>query len=108
MPSLEDQEKAGSSWRNQAFQNLEIKAVKEEYEKLKTKIFPDLNIAMLHGKMKAKEKELIMNGFKDGKIDILVSTSVVEVGVDIPNAAIMMIEGAERFGWPSFISFGAG
>ncbi|MEK7574020.1 MAG: ATP-dependent DNA helicase RecG [Patescibacteria group bacterium] len=105
MPSLEDQEKAGSSWRNQAFQNLEIKAVKEEYEKLKTKIFPDLNIAMLHGKMKAKEKELIMNGFKDGKIDILVSTSVVEVGVDIPNAAIMMIEGAERFGLAQLYQF---
>ena len=56
MPSLEDRGKTGSSWRNQAFQNLEIKAVKEEYEKLKTKIFPDLKVAMLHGKMRAKEK----------------------------------------------------
>lgn len=105
MPSLEDQEKAGSSWHNQAFQNLEIKAVKEEYEKLKTKIFPDLKVAMLHGKMKAKEKELIMKQFKDGEISVLVSTSVVEVGVDIPNAAIMMIEGAERFGLAQLYQF---
>src|SRR3989338_3930655 len=76
----------------------EIKAVKEEYEKLSKEIFPELNIAMLHGKMKPKEKEETMINFRDGKIDILISTSVIEVGVDVPRATVMMIEGAERFG----------
>ncbi len=76
----------------------DVKAVKEEYEKLSKNIFPDLRITMLYGKMKAKEKEKIMLDFRKGEIDILVSTSVVEVGVDVPRATIMMIEGAERFG----------
>jgi ATP-dependent DNA helicase RecG len=86
----EDKEKK-SSWD-------EVKAVKEEYEKLDNDIFPDLRVAMLHGKMKTKERNKIMLDFKNKKIDILVATSVVEVGVDIPQATVMVIEGAERFG----------
>ncbi len=84
---------------------LEWKSVEEEYEKLKTKIFPDLRVAMLHGRMKPAEKAKIMHEFAAGAHDILVATSVVEVGVDIPNAAIMMIEGAERFGLAQLYQF---
>ncbi|MGB2762560.1 MAG: ATP-dependent DNA helicase RecG [Minisyncoccales bacterium] len=76
----------------------EVKSVKEEYERLSKEVFPKLKLAMLHGKMTPKEKEKIMQGFKDKKIDILVSTSVIEVGIDIPNATVIVIEGAERFG----------
>ncbi len=78
--------------------NESAKAAKVEFEKLRTEIFPDLRIGLLHGKLASKDKESVLNAFKNQEIDILVSTSVVEVGVDVPNATIMMIEGAERFG----------
>jgi len=76
----------------------EVKAVKNEYEKLAKDIFPDLRVGMLHGKMKTTEKEEILNKFKNREIDVLVATSVVEVGIDFPNATIMMIEDADKFG----------
>ena len=91
------QRKSAYSQRQSALWE-EVKAVIEEYEKLAKKVFPQHRVAMLHGRLKTKEKEEIMNKFKNGHYDILVSTSVVEVGVDIPNATIMMIESAERFG----------
>jgi ATP-dependent DNA helicase RecG len=77
---------------------LGVKSAKEEYEKLNKLIFPDLNIGLLHGRMKPAEKEKIMNDFNANKLNVLVSTSVIEVGIDVPNATVMMIEGADRFG----------
>jgi len=75
-----------------------VKAATIEFKKLSEKVYPDLKIDLLHGKMKSKEKEKVMKKFKSNETQILVSTSVVEVGIDIPNATIMVIEGAERYG----------
>jgi ATP-dependent DNA helicase RecG len=77
---------------------LEAKAATEEYERLRTGEFSDLRLALLHGRMKAAVKDTTMRAFRDRELDVLVSTAVVEVGVDIPNATVMLIEGAERFG----------
>jgi len=77
---------------------LEVKSVLKEFERLKMDVFKEFRIGLLHGRLKPKEKDEVMDKFKNGEIDILVSTSVVEVGVDIPNASVMVIEGAERFG----------
>jgi len=76
----------------------DVKAVSQEKERLSKEIFPDLKVAMLHGRMKPKEKEKIMRDFKFNKINVLVATSVIEVGIDIPNASVMVIESADRFG----------
>ena len=67
-------------------------------QKLQDEVFPDLRVAVLHGRMKAKEKESVMAAFAAGDSDILVSTTVVEVGVDVPNATCMVVENADRFG----------
>jgi ATP-dependent DNA helicase RecG len=75
-----------------------VKAVKAEYEKINKIVFPDFKVGLLHGSLPAKKKDEILGLFRQGEYDILVSTPVVEVGIDIPSATIMIIEGAERFG----------
>ncbi len=77
---------------------LETKSVKEEYHKLSQNIFPNLKIDFIHGKLKNEEKEKIMEDFNSGKTNVLISTTVVEVGIDVPNATIMIIKGSEHFG----------
>ena len=76
----------------------DLKAVTTLYEKCQKEIFPNYRVEYIHGKMRPKEKDDIMNRFKNGEIDILISTTVIEVGVDVPNASIMVIEDAQRFG----------
>jgi len=85
-PLVEESEKA------------DLKAATESYEFLKEKIFPHLRLALLHGRIKSKERESIMQAFRNRDYDILVATTVIEVGVDVPNATVMVIEHAERFG----------
>jgi ATP-dependent DNA helicase RecG len=76
----------------------DMKAATEAYEQLKTEIFPDLRLGLLHGRLKADEKTDVMNKFKNKQIDILAATTVVEVGLDVPSATVMVVEHAERFG----------
>ena len=77
---------------------IEAKAAVAEHERLQAEVFPDRKLALLHGRMKPKEKDEVMAGFHRKETDILVSTSVVEVGIDVPNATVMLVEGADRFG----------
>jgi ATP-dependent DNA helicase RecG len=77
---------------------LEARAATVEFERLRTEVFPQLSLALLHGRMPAQQKDETMAAFRDQLYDVLVSTAVVEVGIDIPNANVIMIEGAERFG----------
>jgi ATP-dependent DNA helicase RecG len=79
-------------------ESIEAKAAVVEYERLSTEVFPDLRLGLLHGRMAASEKEKVMQRFRAGKLDILVSTPVVEVGIDVPNATVMLVEAADRFG----------
>ena len=77
---------------------VQSRAAITEYERLSTEIFPDLRLGLLHGRMPLREKEQVMEQFKAGGLDILVSTPVIEVGIDVPNATVMLIDGADRFG----------
>jgi ATP-dependent DNA helicase RecG len=77
---------------------IQVRSATSEYERLQEEVFTDLRLALLHGRMKPAEKDEIMQAFRRGDFDLLVSTSLLEVGVDVPNATVMMIEGAERFG----------
>lgn len=77
---------------------LEVKAAEQEAVRLATDVFPDLSVELLHGKMKPADKERVMAAFRGGEHDVLIATTVIEVGVDVPNATVMLIENAERFG----------
>ena len=76
----------------------EAKAAAQEYERLSRQVFPDLRVGILHGRMAARKKDEVMTSFHNHHLDILVSTPVVEVGIDVPNASVMMVESADRFG----------
>ncbi|MCB0007132.1 MAG: ATP-dependent DNA helicase RecG [Anaerolineales bacterium] len=78
--------------------SIDEKAAVDEHAKLSREVFPNLNLGLLHGRLKSSEKEAVMRAFKEGETQVLISTSVVEVGVDVPNSTVMMIEGANRFG----------
>ncbi len=82
----------------QESEKVEAKAAVEEYERLQKEVFPHLKLGLLHGRMKSDEKDAVMGAFVRGELHALVSTSVVEVGIDVPNATVMLIEGANRFG----------
>jgi ATP-dependent DNA helicase RecG len=76
----------------------QVRAAEAEAERLATEVFPDLRVELLHGRMRPKDKDRVMEDFRSGRADVLISTTVIEVGVDVPNATVMLIENAERFG----------
>ena len=76
----------------------ELKAAVAEFERLSKRVFPELRVGLLHGRLKSEEKEAVIESFRKGEISVLVSTTVIEVGVDVPNASMMVIEHADRFG----------
>ncbi|TML86625.1 MAG: ATP-dependent DNA helicase RecG [Actinobacteria bacterium] len=77
---------------------IQARAATDEHERLSREVFPDLRVALLHGQMKGKDKEAVMAGFRDGDVDVLVATTVIEVGVDVANATVMLVEDADHFG----------
>jgi ATP-dependent DNA helicase RecG len=77
---------------------VEVRSAKAEAERLRAEVFPDLRVGLVYGDMPAREKEATMDRFRAGEVDVLVSTTVIEVGVDVPNATVMLIEDADRFG----------
>jgi ATP-dependent DNA helicase RecG len=77
---------------------VDAKAAVEDHRRLSEEVFPDLRVGLLHGRMPPKDKDKVMRQFRDGELDVLVSTAVVEVGIDVPNATVMLVEGADRFG----------
>jgi len=77
---------------------IEAKAAVSEYKRLQNQVFPDLRMGLLHGRLKSADKDRVMERFRAGEYDILVATAVVEVGIDVPNATVMLVEGADRFG----------
>ena len=79
-------------------ERVQAKSATEEYERLRTEVLPDLRLGLLHGQMRPADKEPVMAAFRRGEVDVLVATTVIEVGVDVPNASVMVIEDADRFG----------
>ncbi len=79
-------------------ENLDVRAATEEHRRLSNEVFRELRLGLLHGRLSSREKDKVMRQFRDGGLDVLVATAVVEVGIDVPNATVMMIDGADRFG----------
>jgi ATP-dependent DNA helicase RecG len=86
-------------------ETLEAKSAVAEHKRLQETVFPELSLGLLHGKMPPRTKDRVMSAFRDGEYQVLVATSVVEVGIDVPNATVMLIEGAERFGMAQLHQF---
>jgi ATP-dependent DNA helicase RecG len=77
---------------------IQTRSATQEYERLSTQVFPELRLGLLHGRMRSADKDAVLQAFRRHELDILVATTVIEVGIDIPNASVMVIEGADRFG----------